>query len=244
MKAARHAIRAWPVSLSLLVYAAILIGASIVAAPMGIIGGFLIGFVLAACWSSYLDLLSQAVAGSRIRVRWDEFKRTFGAHFWDVISVMFAFWIISMLTGPATRGPNGAAVAAIMGIAIAFFFNAVPELLYQGSSRSFSLLLDSARFMLANPVAWLLPNVVFAGVILSLTGRLDVSHPAELLVVFGNAFSSPAGVASIVAGMPLWALPLAPLGLHFVMVFRGLLFKELSSGRGSARLRDFQARQR
>ena len=100
VEAARRAIAAWPVALSFVVYAVILVAAIIAFAPLGIIGGFLVGFVVAACWSSYLELVSQAVAGSKIRIRWDDFRRTFLARFWDVISVMFAFWIISAGHGP------------------------------------------------------------------------------------------------------------------------------------------------
>ena len=54
---------------------------------------------------------------------------------------------------------------------MAFFFNAVPELLYQGNSRSFALLIASGRFMVANPVVWLLPNIVFAALLLLPTGQ-------------------------------------------------------------------------
>jgi hypothetical protein len=242
--AARRAVKAWPVALSLVVYAVILVVAGLLLAPLGIIGGFILGFVAAACWSSYLELISQAVNGSQIRIRWDDFKKTFGARLWDVVSVMFAFWIIGMLTRPLQTGPNGPALTAILGIAMAFFFNAVPELLYQGSSRSFALLMDSARFMLANPVVWLLPNLFFAAIALGGTGLLDVSHPAELLVLFGTFFSSPAGAAMLFARLPLWGWPLLLAGLHYVMVFRGVLFAELNSGAANPRLRAFRAQLR
>jgi hypothetical protein len=244
--AARRASAGWPAALSLVVYALILAAAGMLASQLGMVGGFLMGFVLAACWSSYLELISQVVAGGKIRLSWAEFKRTFGARFWDVISVMFAFWIISFLTGPLTSGTNGPALSAILGLAMAFFFNAVPELLYQGQSRSFALLMDSARFMFAHPVVWLLPNVVFAALALAATGDLrGLHHPAEALIAFGNTFSSPAGVAHIFVGLPLWALPIALFALHYVMVFRGILFHEISSGTGgNARLRAFQAAQR
>jgi hypothetical protein len=132
-------------------------------------------------------------------------------------------------------------MAAILGFAMAFFFNTVPEQLYQGHSRSFSLLMDSARFMFAHPVVWLLPNVLFAALALAASGTLKVHNPAELLIVFGNTFSSPAGVVQIFGHFPLWALPIVLFALHYVMVFRGILFKELSSGGGNARLRAFQA---
>jgi hypothetical protein len=244
VEAARRAISAWPVALSLVVYAILVVAAMIVLAPLGIIGGLLGGFVIAACWSSYLELLSQVVAGSKFRLRWDDFRRTFFARFWDVISVMFAFWIISFLTTPFVRGPSGPAAAAIIGFAMAFFFNPVPELLYQGNSRSFGLLLESARFMFRFPVVWLLPNILLAALGLFASGRLDVKHPAELLILFGSTFSSPAGIAGIFIGLPVWALPIALFVLHYGMIFRGLLFRALISGGGNARLRAFQAKMR
>ena len=244
VEAARRAVAAWPVALSLIVYAILLLAAAIAFAPLGIVGGFLMGLVVAACWSSYLELISQAVAGAKIHIRWDDFKRTFFVRLWDVISVMFAFWIIALLTGPIVRGPNGLAAGAIIGFAMAFFFNAVPELLYQGQSRSFGLLMDSARFMFRFPVVWLLPNLVFAALALAASGRLDFNHPAEVLILFGTTFGSPAGIAGLFTRLPLWALPIAVAALHYVMIFRGILFRELVSGGGNARLRAFQAKMR
>ena len=243
-EAARNAARAWPVALSLVAYALILALAGRIAAPRGMPGILIIILVAAACWSSYLELIAQAVAGSKIRVSWDEFKRTFGARFWDVISVMFAVFVIGYLTTSLSvgAGRNGVAVSAIFGIAMAFFFNAVPELLYQGRTRSFWLLMSSARFMLANPVVWLLPNLALAALALGASGRLQFHNPAELLIAFGNTFSSPIGVAGLFTGLPLWALPVALFVLHYAMVFRGILFRELTSGTGgNARLRAFQA---
>ena len=105
--AARRAVRSWPVALSFFIYAAILLAAGTVLAPFGMIGGLALGLVVAACWSSYLELAAQAVAGSKIRLSWGEFRRTFGARLWDVVSVMFAFWIISLLMGPLLKGPEG-----------------------------------------------------------------------------------------------------------------------------------------
>ena len=242
VEAGRRAVAAWPAALAFPIYAVILFGAAIVFGPLGIIGGLLLGLVMAACWSSYLELVSQAVAGSKIRLRWDDFKRTFLARFSDVISVMFAFWIISFLTTPLTKGANGPAVAGVLGFAMAFFFNAVPELLYQGHSRSFALLMDSGRFMFRFPVVWLLPNVLFAAVALWAAGLLQgISHPAEGLIVFGSIFSV-GGLLQIFAGIPRWSLPIALVALHYVVIFRGILFRELVSGGGNTRLRAFQAK--
>lgn len=236
----KRALAAWPVAFSLLIYAVVFLAAAILLRPLGIIGGLLLNLVGAACISGYLYLLSQAVQGSKLR--FDDFKRGFGALFWDVVSVMFAIWIISFLVGLVTRGagPNGPAIEAMVALAMAFFLNPVPEMIYLGRTRSFDLLLQSSRFVLANPVAWFLPNLLFAVLLLAPTGELAVKHPGELLILFSRVFSTQ--LPGLFVGLPLWALPLGLLLLHYVMVFRGLLFQGLSTG--SARQREWQARTR
>src|SRR5512145_571710 len=99
LKAAiRRAFTSWPAALSLVVYAGILAAGLFVTAGLGIVGAILMGLLMAACWSSYVELISQAVRSPRFRVTWSEFKQTFLARFSDVISVMFALWIISFVT--------------------------------------------------------------------------------------------------------------------------------------------------
>ena len=46
------------------------------------------------------------------------------------------------------------------------------------------------------------------------------------------------------ARIPVWAWPIAIFGVHYVMIFRGVLFAELTTGGGSARLCAFQASMR
>jgi hypothetical protein len=235
----KRALKAWPVAFSLILYAAILYVAAGLLGGLGIVGGLLLSLVAAACGSGYLYLLLQAVRG--LPVRFDDLRRGFGALFGDVISVMFALWIIGLILSIFVRGsgPNGPAIAAMIGLAMAFFLNPVPEMIYLGRSRSFELLLDSARFVFANPVIWFLPNLLFALILLAPTGALSVGHPGELLLVFSQVFS-PAGVAVIFGALPRWTFPLLLLFVHYVMVFRGLLFEALTSG--SSRRRAWQAR--
>jgi hypothetical protein len=237
----KRAVAAWPVAFSLIVYAVVFIAAARLVGGLGIVGGFILGLVGAACISGYLYLLSQAVQG--MKLRFDDFQRGFGALFWDVISVMFALWIIGFIVGMLVKGagPNGPAISAMVALAMAFFLNPMPEMIYLAKARSFDLLLQSSRFVLANPVAWFLPNLLFALVLLAPTGSLSVGHPGELLLVFTNVFS-PEGVAALFLAFPLWAMPLVLLFVHYVMVFRGLLFQGLSTG--GARRRDWQSRTR
>ena len=237
-----RAVKAWPVAFSLVVYAVIMIAAIVLTRPLGIIGGFAQGLVAAACASGYLQLLSQAVQGHPVKL--EDLTKGFRARFWDVISVMFALWIIGFVVSMLVNGAgptNGPAIAAMVGLAMAFFLNPVPELLYLGQSRSFDLLLQSARFVLANPVAWFLPNLILVPLVLGPAGWLSVSQPGELLLVFSRVFSLE-GVVGLFASLPLWSAPLLLLFVHYLMVFRGLLFQGLSSG--SVRQREWQARTR
>jgi hypothetical protein len=239
--AGRRAITAWLVAFSVLIYAAILAAGLYLVGHLGLIGGFIMGFVMAACASSYLTLLDNAVAGHKSR--WADLKAGFGLRFWDVISVMFAFWVLSFASGVLVKGAQekGPAVQAIIGLAIAVFFNVVPELLYQGGSRSFGLLMDSARFITKNWTSWFFPNLLFAALALLPTGLLWVEHPGELLLLFNRIFSL-SGPWLLVQGVPLWLLPAPLLFLHFVMVYRGVLFKELAHS--NPRLRAFREAQR
>ena len=204
----------------------------------GRLGGFVLGFVLAACFGSYVHLISHAVSGTR--VRFADLKASFRVRFWDVVSVLFAFWIIDMIVsyviGPAA-GAKAPVVAALAGLAMAVFFNLVPELLYQGQSRSFQLLMESARFISQHGLEWLLPNVLFAAALLAPLGLLH--GPAGLIILNVSELLSPSndgmGLFRLFSRAPIYLqLPML-LFVHWVMVFRGLLFAELT--RGGARQR-------
>lgn len=231
--AVRRGARAWPVMFSLIAYAIILLVSARVTAPLGMIGGFLLGFVAAACFGSYLHMIAHAVAGSKLR--WVDFRDSFGARIWDVISVLFAFWVIdfalSSVVAPAA-GDKAPIVLALFGLAMAVFFNPVPELLYLGSTRSFLLLMESARFVSRLGLEWLIPNILFAAALLAPLGMLH--GPAGQIVLNIAALMSPTsegnGLMALFGRAPLYLqLPMLAF-VHFVMVFRGLLFAELTRG--------------
>jgi hypothetical protein len=232
--AARRATRAWPVAFSVVLFALIfgLANATLSRIAGGAGGAFIAGIAVsligAACLSGYLHLLSQAVRGSRLA--WSDLRRGFGALFWDVVSVGFALFVINFLVDVVARGAGqrGDALRAVVALSMAFFFNPALEMLYLGRSRSFALLMDAGRFVMAHPLAWLLPNLLFALVLLAPSGLLNVSRPAELLLVFSHVFSIR-GIATVFARLPWWGIGVALLFLHFVMVFRGLLFEKLST---------------
>jgi hypothetical protein len=205
--------RNWVVFTTVFAYFAIFAFTVPVAAALGLIGGFLLGFVQAACLASFLYLVEMIVRTSKVTL--DDFRRSFGVYLWDVIGVLFVFWIFQMICVPALlRSPNGAVILLAIEFVAFIFFNAVPELIYLGHHSVFELLTESASFVSENWIEWFPPNLLAAG---AFFGLLWLPLPAG---PFGSLLSS-----AVLA-----------LFLYFVMVMRGLLFLELHGSSRRARL--------
>lgn len=237
----RLALRGWPAAVALLVYAVAFLQAASLLGGRGIVGRFLVGIVMTFLISSYLHLLALAVVGRPIR--FTDIRESFGARFWDVLSVMFAFWIIDWVLASLTAGAGerGQIVMVLVGLAMAVFFNPVPELLYlgQGRVRSFALLGASGQFISAHWPEWLGPNVLIAIAILGPTGLMQGGPLAARILDLQGLFSV-GGLVLTVLRIPLWLAPIMLIFITWAMVFRGLLFVELATGK-NRRMRQWSA---
>ena len=138
----------WAVVALILAYAAVTVVA-LVSAPLGIVGGFIIGLFQAAVIGWYLSLVEIGVAGRR-RVRMSDLRDNAGTYFIEVISVLFIFWIGSMLLGAL-----GEQVMLLAVLLVTVLFNPIPEMIYQERSQSLQLLGESLSFMQQNWLEWL-----------------------------------------------------------------------------------------
>jgi hypothetical protein len=230
-RSVRLAVRGWPAGVALLFYATVLQLARGALAQLGMPGGFLLGFVVAFLISSYLHLLSLAVSDQRIGLR--DVRESFGARFWDVVSVLFALWVIQLLVEfvASQMGDRGRIIAVLVGLTMVVFFNAVPELIYlaRGQVRSFALLMESARFISRHWPEWLVPTALMAAVVLAPFDLIQHGTAAERLLNMQSLFSLD-GLVLVIVALPLWLKPLMLLFITWAMVFRGLLFQALASG--------------
>ncbi len=231
-RAVRLAVRGWPAAVALLLYAMIFQAATAKLAALGsLVGGFLVGFVMAFLLSSYLHLVSLAVTDRRIGFA--DIRESFTARFWDVVSVLFAVWIIQLvvMSVSSSAGDRGPIIAVLVGLTMAVFFNAVPELIYlaRGQVRSFGLLMASARFITQHWIEWLGPTILMGAVILAPFGLVQQGSAAERMLRLQSLFSMD-GIVLVVLAMPLWLKPIVLLFITWGMVFRGLLFAALVSG--------------
>jgi hypothetical protein len=229
-KSIRLALRGWPAAVVLPIYATLLVMAAGQLARLGMVGGFLIPLVAALFISSYLHLVWMAVAGRKIVVA--DLRDSFMAHFWDVISVMFATWVIQLLVTFVTRdaGDRAQIIAILVDLTMVVFFNPVPELIYLGGGqvRSFGLLMEAGRFISAHWPEWLAPSALMAAVVLAPSGIGWHEPLAYKLLVFQSLFSLQ-GLTTAVLRFPIWLAPLMLVFINWGMVFRGLLFQELVS---------------
>jgi uncharacterized membrane protein len=64
----RRTLQSWLAAVSIPIYAAVFVGAAILALPLGFVGTILLVLVGMACLAGYLYLLAEAVAGSKIQL--------------------------------------------------------------------------------------------------------------------------------------------------------------------------------
>jgi hypothetical protein len=201
-RAARVALVNWPVLLSVFAYFLLMRVTLPIALALGMLGGFLLGLVWAACIASFLYLVERLVRHGR--VSFEEFPASFAPYFLDVIGVMFVLWMLrTILSLALMTNPQALLISAVVELFVFVFFNAVPELIYLGHHSSIDLLSESYRFISENWIEWFPPTLV-AGAILYLLMEL----PGDGLAALGRH-------------------ALVALFLYFTMVFRGLLFEEL-----------------
>ena len=199
----------WVVSLAPWAYAALLSIVAFVVAPLGIIGGLVLGVATQACISSGLYLTKNIVESGRANVK--DFSNGFTVYLWELLGIAFILWIpMRVLAMALASVPNGGLIFALIQIAVYILLNPVPELVYQTRSSGLELIGNSYNFIAENWLEWLLPNIV-----LTIAGYL-------VLQVFSASTTGLPGIVQIfimAVGMGLC--------LSYFMIFRGFLFAEL-----------------
>jgi hypothetical protein len=208
---------------TLLLPLALSVGFSLAGAQLGginLIGGILVGVVLAAVLSCYLYFLGEVVAKSR--VRFEEFGRSFRTYFWSVANVLFVLWIAEFLLSAVTRGSAQAPVfSQLFNLAVVILLNAAPEVIYQrGCYGGAQTVRRSIQFLQSNWIEWGIPNLLILA--------LFIWFPAGPFFALGTL------------GGYLYAVVQGAL-FHLAMVFRGHLFAALDGSSHRQRMYRWRA---
>jgi hypothetical protein len=212
------------VSLAPLAYSLVLSAAAMIALPLGILGGFLLGLVSQACISSGLYLVKNMVDSGK--TDFNDFARGFTVYLWDLITISFILWIPMRLAGMALATvPNGPLIYFCIQIALYILLNPVPELIYQSRTSGLELLSASYNFIVENWIEWLIPNILLA-----------IGGYALLRLFESLLFGLPAFVQLFLDSFGLG------LFLTYMMTFRGFLFAELHGTTRRSRIYRYKAR--
>lgn len=254
----RHALRktvhslmtGWMTIVAVVIFAVLMVAASFLAAPLGFLGGFLLGAVNALLVGATLGLIEQSVKGSR-RLTLRDIQESFGRYFWDVISVGFVLWIPIMVLDTATAAnPNGQLLATAVFLLLFILLNPAPEVIYQARPGSpLDVLRESYEFVLENWIEWFLPVALIVAPLgfsffVGISDRLGRGAGLDFMQVLALPFSLLTawlrylGLSETVSSaMVILVTPAATVAM---LLFRGHLFAALHGS--TYRQRMFQAK--
>jgi hypothetical protein len=197
--------------------------AASLAGALGILGGFLIGAIVAALGSCYMYFLGELVANAKVTLA--EFGKSIGAYFWSVANVLFIYWIASYVLSAVLKGsPQARAADTALLWGAVVLLNAAPEVIYRNHTYGgLATIQRSVEFLQGNWLEWGIPNAV-------LLAALQVFWTEGAWLLTSRLGTVGFGISSILFGCLL----------HMVMVFRGHLFVELDGS--SHRQRMFRYR--
>jgi hypothetical protein len=247
--------RSWMTIVALIVFALLFVGATRIAAPLGMAGGFLLGAVNALLVGATLRLIEQSLSATRT-MQFTDVTESFGHYFWDIIGVGFVLWLPTMALDLGTQAnPYGQFLSSACMLLLFILLNPAPEVIYQVRHDSpLDVFKTSYDFVLEHWIEWFLPfAVLLLPVVLSpsglrefftLSGRVGRGAGLDFFQILILPFTLVGGWLSYAGIHPdaqwMILLLLTPPIAMAILLFRGHLFALLH---GSSRRQRLFARQ-
>ena len=192
---------------------------------LSIIAGLIAAIVSAAMISNYLYLLYNIINYDRITFQ--DFKDGFGYFLRKVYGVFFYAWIGSFLISiiGGGFGSNRYILDLIISLSILILLNALPETIYLKSLDPMGSIMYSFDFIKDNWYNWLIPNAILYFSIYIFTGR-----------VITNIFTTSIPTNVLFGGVNMIKYLIGQLLFSFTMIYRGHLFKLLSTSNRRKRM--------
>jgi hypothetical protein len=218
---------AWPISLLPFLYGPVFFLTAVFVAPLGLIGGLILGLVLALCVSSYLYFIAGVVSGSRMGLQ--DLAESWRPCFGSVITILFFLSIVQyaleLLVPLGAAG--GSELRSIINLALLILLNPMPEIIYQGRSEGLNMLQESFEFLRDSGVEWFLPFIILAVFATFFFPLPILMMPLQIGRLTFPTLGGGGLFSGSLVGL-IWAV-LSAFVLFALMVFRGLLFRALAS---------------
>lgn len=188
------------------------------AGPMSLLSGIAFALLRSSIASNYLYLLFNIVNYNRLTI--DNFKEGFTYYIRKMYGIFFVAYIGRLLlaTIAPLLGPIGSYLDISVYLLIALALNALPETVYSKSYDSWESILYSLEFLKENWLNWIVPNALFYLGIYLISGKM-------LLNVFNTHLEFNFSTAPLYIG----SYAIAQIIFSFMMVYRGHLYKILST---------------
>ena len=234
--------RGWMTMVAVVGFGFLLVLATQIASPLGMVGGFLLGAVNALLVGATLSLIEQSISHSRA-LTFRDILGSVGHYFWDVIGIGFILWLPLMALDLSIQtNPFGQLLSYAAFLLIFLLLNPAPEIIYQVRHDSpIEVFKTSYEFVLENWIEWFLPfAVILIPIVLSPMGLqaffslssrvgrgagLDFSQVLVLPFTILGGWLDYVGIPSSIS----WYLGLLftpPLAVA-MLLFRGHLFASL-----------------
>jgi hypothetical protein len=241
-KTGQSLVRGWMTVLAVVGFGFLLVLATQIASPLGMIGGFVLGAVNALLVGATLSLIEQSIRQARA-ITFQDIYGSVGHYFWDVIGIGFILWLPLMALDLSMQtNPYGQLISYVTFLLIFLLLNPAPEIIYQVRHDSpLEVLKTSYQFVLENWIEWFLPfAVILIPIVLSPMGLqsffslssrvgrgagLDFSQILVLPFTILGGWLDYLGIPSSIS----WYLGLLftpPLAVA-MLLFRGHLFASL-----------------
>ncbi|MEK7236406.1 MAG: hypothetical protein AAB242_07285 [Nitrospirota bacterium] len=150
--------RGWMTMVAVVGFGFLLVLASQIASPLGMIGGFLLGAVNALLVGATLSLIEQSITHARV-LTFHDIVDSVGHYFWDVIGIGFVLWLPLMALDMSLQtNPFGQLLSYAVLLLIFLLLNPAPEIIYQVRHDSpLDVFKTSYEFVLENWIEWFLP---------------------------------------------------------------------------------------
>lgn len=235
----RSLTRSWVTVVALIGFALLFVGAGRIAAPMGMVGGLLLGIANALLVGATLRLVEQSLSATRT-IQPADVPDSFGHYFWDVIGVGFVLWLPMMALDMGTRAnPYGQFLSSAVLLLLFILLNPAPEVIYQVRHDSpLDVFKAAYEFVLEHWIEWFLPFVLLMAPILlspsglravfELSGGVGRGAGLDFMQLMLLPFTLVGGWLSYVGLDPdaQWVLLLllTPPVATAILLFRGHLF--------------------
>ena len=200
-KTGQSLIRGWLTMPAVVGFGCLLILAAQIAAPLGMVGGFILGAANALLVGATLRLIEQSITHARVLTVHD-IRESIGYYFWDVIGIGFVLWLPLMALDMSLQAnPYGQFLSSAVLLLLFLVLNPAPEVLYQvRHDTPLDAFRISYAFILENWIEWFLP---FALILI----------PTVLAPMGMQSFFSLSGRVGRGAGLDFFQLLVLPFGI-------------------------------